>query len=213
MEGKLDVTQQSLLLHQIFPNDFVDSPEYRFAELYLRKQNQFGETYPFTTYDNKINNSKDKTCSDCSKQKTLIDNSSIDENRSMNKISRCKSSNKKGNEKKDDGKKTKNIHLKHPKYCVFNEDMNNRSIKKEICLSIDDSPIKDKLEFRRIDKLAQVTITATENCKLLCWNRDLLVKDTLANNPRLKSIFNNLIGKDIITKLYLVNEGIILYPI
>ena len=42
--------------------------------------------------------------------------------------------------------------------------------------------------------LSQVTITAVEDCKIITWDRKLLIDDTFANHFRLKSVMENLIG-------------------
>ncbi|XP_023228947.1 blood vessel epicardial substance-like isoform X1 [Centruroides sculpturatus] len=55
------------------------------------------------------------------------------------------------------------------------------------------------------DKLFQVTVTALEPCRLLCWQRRR-IRQVLKNNQFLDIIMYNLIGKDITHKLYSLNE-------
>ncbi|CAL1273496.1 unnamed protein product [Larinioides sclopetarius] len=55
------------------------------------------------------------------------------------------------------------------------------------------------------DKRFQVTLTAIEPCKLLCWGRKELLS-LLDGNPLLKVVMHHLIGKDITHKLYSLNE-------
>ncbi|GIY65140.1 blood vessel epicardial substance [Caerostris darwini] len=55
------------------------------------------------------------------------------------------------------------------------------------------------------DKRFQVTLTATEPCRLLCWGRKELLT-LLDSNPFLKVVMHHLIGKDITHKLYSLNE-------
>lgn len=51
----------------------------------------------------------------------------------------------------------------------------------------------------------QVTIRAEENSTYICWTRLKLLR-VLRHRPLLKTIINALIGKDITTKLYALNE-------
>ncbi|XP_022254969.1 uncharacterized protein LOC106470633, partial [Limulus polyphemus] len=54
-------------------------------------------------------------------------------------------------------------------------------------------------------KLYQVTLTAVEPCRYICWpRRDL--EQFLNVNPFMRVILHNLIGKDITKKLYSLNE-------
>lgn len=51
----------------------------------------------------------------------------------------------------------------------------------------------------------QVTITAEENCKYLCWSRERLTY-FLESDTFLSEVFRYLIGKDITNKLYSLND-------
>ena len=51
----------------------------------------------------------------------------------------------------------------------------------------------------------QVTITAEENCKFLCWTRERLTY-FLDSDTFLNEVFRYLIGKDITNKLYSLND-------
>lgn len=51
----------------------------------------------------------------------------------------------------------------------------------------------------------QVTITAEENCKYLCWARERLTY-FLESDTFLNEVFRYLIGKDITNKLYSLND-------
>lgn len=51
----------------------------------------------------------------------------------------------------------------------------------------------------------QVTITAEENCKYLCWSRERLTY-FLESDTFLNEVFRYLIGKDITNKLYSLND-------
>ncbi|KAG8522098.1 Blood vessel epicardial substance [Galemys pyrenaicus] len=53
--------------------------------------------------------------------------------------------------------------------------------------------------------LRQVTIIADDNCRFLCWSRERLTY-FLESEPFLCEIFRYLIGKDITTKLYSLND-------
>lgn len=56
-----------------------------------------------------------------------------------------------------------------------------------------------------IDEVFQVTIRAEESCTYICWTRLKLLR-VLRHRPLLKVVLNTLIGKDITTKLYALNE-------
>lgn len=51
----------------------------------------------------------------------------------------------------------------------------------------------------------QVTIRAEESCTYICWTRMRLLR-VLRHRPLLKVVLNTLIGKDITSKLYALNE-------
>lgn len=51
----------------------------------------------------------------------------------------------------------------------------------------------------------QVTIRAEESCTYICWTRMKLLR-VLRHRPLLKVVLNTLIGKDITSKLYALNE-------
>nr|XP_045623941.1 blood vessel epicardial substance-like [Procambarus clarkii] len=55
------------------------------------------------------------------------------------------------------------------------------------------------------DELFQVTIVAEEKSKYICWSRPRL-RHLLHIRPFLRAIIHNLVGKDITTKLYSLNE-------
>ncbi|XP_071525590.1 popeye domain-containing protein 1-like isoform X2 [Panulirus ornatus] len=55
------------------------------------------------------------------------------------------------------------------------------------------------------DELFQVSIVAEERSKYLCWTRPRL-RHLLHLRPFLRAIIHNLVGKDITTKLYSLNE-------
>ncbi|XP_049627193.1 blood vessel epicardial substance [Suncus etruscus] len=67
----------------------------------------------------------------------------------------------------------------------------------------------DSPEFRATqmhkDEKFQVTITADDNCRFLCWSRERLTY-FLESEPFLYEIFRYLIGKDITNKLYSLND-------
>ncbi|KAG8444720.1 hypothetical protein GDO86_009766 [Hymenochirus boettgeri] len=67
-----------------------------------------------------------------------------------------------------------------------------------------DSPEFRSTEMNRGEKF-QVTITADDNCLFLCWSRERLTY-FLESEPFLYEIFKYLIGKDITTKLYSLND-------
>ncbi|KAG7336126.1 hypothetical protein KOW79_000819 [Hemibagrus wyckioides] len=67
-----------------------------------------------------------------------------------------------------------------------------------------DSPEFRSTQMNRGEKF-QVTITAEENCKYLCWSRERLTY-FLESDTFLKEVFRYLIGKDITNKLYSLND-------
>ncbi|XP_056901599.1 blood vessel epicardial substance [Takifugu flavidus] len=67
-----------------------------------------------------------------------------------------------------------------------------------------DSPEFRSTEMHRGEKF-QVTITAEENCKYLCWSRERLTY-FLESDTFLNEVFRYLIGKDITNKLYSLND-------
>ncbi|KAA0702835.1 Blood vessel epicardial substance [Triplophysa tibetana] len=67
-----------------------------------------------------------------------------------------------------------------------------------------DSPEFRSTQMNRGEKF-QVTITAEENCKLLCWTRERLTY-FLESESFLNEVFRYLIGKDITNKLYSLND-------
>ncbi|XP_072572799.1 popeye domain-containing protein 1 isoform X2 [Paramormyrops kingsleyae] len=67
-----------------------------------------------------------------------------------------------------------------------------------------DSPEFRSTQMSRGEKF-QVTITADENCKFLCWSRERLTY-FLESDSFLNEIFRYLIGKDITNKLYSLND-------
>uniref|UniRef100_T1IMG3 POPDC1-3 domain-containing protein n=1 Tax=Strigamia maritima TaxID=126957 RepID=T1IMG3_STRMM len=54
--------------------------------------------------------------------------------------------------------------------------------------------------------LFQVTITAVEDSRYICWPRSRL-QQLLKTHPFLEAVINNLVGKDITFKLYSLNEN------
>lgn len=56
-----------------------------------------------------------------------------------------------------------------------------------------------------IDDVFQVTIQAEESSTYICWTRQKLLR-VLRHRPLLKIVLNTLIGKDITSKLYALNE-------
>ncbi|XP_062848252.1 blood vessel epicardial substance [Trichomycterus rosablanca] len=67
-----------------------------------------------------------------------------------------------------------------------------------------DSPEFRSTKMNRGEKF-QVTITAEENCKYLCWSRERLTY-FLESDSFLNEVFRYLIGKDITNKLYSLND-------
>ncbi|XP_043921098.1 blood vessel epicardial substance isoform X2 [Protopterus annectens] len=67
-----------------------------------------------------------------------------------------------------------------------------------------DSPEFRSTQMNRNEKF-QVTITAEENCRFLCWSRERLTF-FLESEPFLYEVFKHLIGKDITNKLYSLND-------
>ncbi|XP_067255824.1 blood vessel epicardial substance isoform X1 [Chanodichthys erythropterus] len=67
-----------------------------------------------------------------------------------------------------------------------------------------DSPEFRSTQMNRGERF-QVTITAEENCKLLCWSRERLTY-FLESESFLNEVFRYLIGKDITNKLYSLND-------
>ncbi|XP_077159218.1 popeye domain-containing protein 1-like isoform X3 [Paroedura picta] len=67
-----------------------------------------------------------------------------------------------------------------------------------------DSPEFRSTQMNRGEKF-QVSITADDNCKFLCWSRERLTF-FLESEPFLFEIFKHLIGKDITNKLYSLND-------
>ncbi|KAJ8290878.1 hypothetical protein GJAV_G00018730 [Gymnothorax javanicus] len=67
-----------------------------------------------------------------------------------------------------------------------------------------DSPEFRSTQMHRGEKF-QVTITAEENCKFLCWSRERLTY-FLESDSFLNEVFRYLIGKDITNKLYSLND-------
>ncbi|XP_064473050.1 popeye domain-containing protein 3-like [Ornithodoros turicata] len=55
------------------------------------------------------------------------------------------------------------------------------------------------------DKMFQVSITAQEPCRYLCWSRRRL-HNVLRLNPTMAAILHNLVGRDIALKLYSLAE-------
>ncbi|XP_067011153.2 popeye domain-containing protein 2-like [Anabrus simplex] len=55
------------------------------------------------------------------------------------------------------------------------------------------------------DDVFQVTITAEQECVYICWPR-LKLERVLRHRPLLKTVLDNIIGKDITHKLYSLNE-------
>ncbi|KPP63522.1 blood vessel epicardial substance-like [Scleropages formosus] len=79
-----------------------------------------------------------------------------------------------------------------------------------------DSPEFRSTQMNRGEKF-QVTITAEENCKFLCWSRERLTY-FLEADSFLNEVFRYLIGKDITNKLYSLNDPTLsdkvgLYPL
>lgn len=65
-----------------------------------------------------------------------------------------------------------------------------------------------------INDVFQVTIRAEESSTYICWTRLKLLR-VLRHRPLLKIVLNTLIGKDITSKLYALNEqlaGIVTIP-
>uniref|UniRef100_A0A672RI51 Blood vessel epicardial substance n=1 Tax=Sinocyclocheilus grahami TaxID=75366 RepID=A0A672RI51_SINGR len=72
----------------------------------------------------------------------------------------------------------------------------------------DKTSVDERLTFTFICHMhmnIQVTITAEENCKLLCWSRERLTY-FLESESFLNEVFRYLIGKDITNKLYSLND-------
>ncbi|XP_066593938.1 blood vessel epicardial substance-B-like [Prorops nasuta] len=67
-----------------------------------------------------------------------------------------------------------------------------------------DSPEWESMH-ENIDDVFQVTIRAEESSTYICWTRLKLLR-VLRHRPLLKVVLNTLIGKDITTKLYALNE-------
>ncbi|XP_066539662.1 blood vessel epicardial substance-like isoform X1 [Hoplias malabaricus] len=67
-----------------------------------------------------------------------------------------------------------------------------------------DSPEFRSTQMHRGEKF-QVTITAEEHCKFLCWSRERLTY-FLESDSFLNEVFRYLIGKDITNKLYSLND-------
>ncbi|XP_029451199.1 blood vessel epicardial substance isoform X1 [Rhinatrema bivittatum] len=67
-----------------------------------------------------------------------------------------------------------------------------------------DSPEFRSTQMNRGEKF-QVTITADDNCKFLCWSRERLTY-FLESEPFLYEMFKYLIGRDITNKLYSLND-------
>ncbi|KAG9276466.1 blood vessel epicardial substance isoform X1 [Astyanax mexicanus] len=67
-----------------------------------------------------------------------------------------------------------------------------------------DSPEFRSTQMNRGEKF-QVTITAEENCKFLCWSRERLTY-FLESDSFLNEVFRYIIGKDITNKLYSLND-------
>ncbi|KAJ8411458.1 hypothetical protein AAFF_G00162660 [Aldrovandia affinis] len=67
-----------------------------------------------------------------------------------------------------------------------------------------DSPEFRSTQMNRGERF-QVTITAEENCKYLCWSRERLTY-FLESDSFLNEVFRYLIGKDITNKLYSLND-------
>ncbi|XP_041109230.1 blood vessel epicardial substance-like isoform X2 [Polyodon spathula] len=67
-----------------------------------------------------------------------------------------------------------------------------------------DSPEFRSTQMNRGEKF-QVTITAEESCKFLCWSRERLTY-FLESEPFLNEVFRYLIGKDITNKLYSLHD-------
>ncbi|XP_043117736.1 blood vessel epicardial substance isoform X2 [Puntigrus tetrazona] len=67
-----------------------------------------------------------------------------------------------------------------------------------------DSPEFRSTQMNRGERF-QVTITAEENCKLLCWSRERLTY-FLESESFLNEVFRYLIGKDVTNKLYSLND-------
>ena len=217
LEGRLDVTHNGVFLHHIYPNDFVDSPEFKLSQLSERRHSLARQsTRPLSANLE----TPGKTCSNCKQVFVQIESGTRTTDRPASatsgrstKMSMNRSDSKTGKNTDKSGahpsQKRKSCAVKPQQtedrpHFRQTDDRSKRELSRDILYI--DSPIKEKLGFASASKLAQVTITASENCKLLCWKRSLLVEETLANNLRLKTIFNNLIGRDIIQKLYCVNE-------
>lgn len=67
-----------------------------------------------------------------------------------------------------------------------------------------DSPEWEAMH-ENIDDVFQVTIRAEESSMYICWTRLKLLR-VLRHRPLLKVVLNTLIGKDITSKLYALNE-------
>lgn len=67
-----------------------------------------------------------------------------------------------------------------------------------------DSPEWEAMH-ENIDDVFQVTIRAEETSTYICWTRLKLLR-VLRHRPLLKVVLNTLIGKDITSKLYALNE-------
>ncbi|XP_061479446.1 blood vessel epicardial substance isoform X3 [Rhineura floridana] len=78
------------------------------------------------------------------------------------------------------------------------------SVDDRLSILLKDSPEFRSTQMNRGEKF-QVSITADDNCKFLCWSRERLTY-FLESEPFLFEIFKYLIGKDITNKLYLLND-------
>ncbi|RXM27534.1 Blood vessel epicardial substance [Acipenser ruthenus] len=72
------------------------------------------------------------------------------------------------------------------------------------CNAFIDSPEFRSTQMNRGERF-QVSVTAEESCKFLCWSRERLTY-FLESEPFLNEVFRYLIGKDITNKLYSLND-------
>lgn len=78
-------------------------------------------------------------------------------------------------------------------------------IGKQVVLVLNSKLWNDVTWWWWVTSYSQVTITAEENCKYLCWSRERLTY-FLESDTFLKEVFRYLIGKDITNKLYSLND-------
>lgn len=153
LSGKMQVSCENMILHEVHPNEFLDSPEYNYCTI-------FGA------------------------EAALVDMSSPPgDNRAAD------------------------VELEMERRVTPTPGKGGPQASTSNSAGLKGVPRTQAANCARDELLAQVSISAVEACRYVTWKRKQLIEETFAHNYRLNCVMNNLIGKDITNKLYLINEA------